>query len=138
MSAPGSLAWFAFQEARLQWREFLAMMTGGRPRRALGLIVFTVIFAALMHWLAMVLLAPQVEQGIEADKATLVLITGTALFSAAVMLSQAIEAVTRAYYARADLDLLLSSPAPVRRLFAVRTAAIAAGTVLLTCVIAAR
>lgn len=136
MTAPGSLSWFAFQEARLQWREFLAMMTGGKPRRAIGLVVFALVFGALMHWLAMVVLTPQVAHGIHPDKATLVLITGTALFSAAVMLSQSIESVTRAYYARADLDLLLSSPAPVRRLFAVRTAAIAAGTVLLTCVIA--
>jgi ABC-2 type transport system permease protein len=33
--------------------------------------------------------------------------------------------VTRAFYARADLDLILSSPVAARRLFAVRTGAIA-------------
>ena len=31
------------------------------------------------------------------------------------MISQAMESVTRAYYARADLDLIMSSPAPTRR-----------------------
>ena len=41
------------------------------------------------------------------------------------MLSQAIEQVTRAFYARADLDLILSSPASSRNLFAVRIASIA-------------
>ena len=45
------------------------------------------------------------------------------------MLSQALESVTRAYYARSDLDLILSSPASSRRLFAVRTGAIALTTV---------
>ncbi len=45
------------------------------------------------------------------------------------MLSQAMELVTRAFYARSDLDLILSSPAAARRLFAVRIAAMAAGIV---------
>jgi ABC-2 type transport system permease protein len=41
------------------------------------------------------------------------------------MLSQAIESVTRVFYARADLDLIMSSPAPLTNLFSVRIAAIA-------------
>ena len=41
------------------------------------------------------------------------------------MLSQALESVTRAFYARSDLDLILSSPASARKIFAVRIAAIA-------------
>lgn len=38
------------------------------------------------------------------------------------LLSQAMESVTRAFYARDDLDLILSSPAPSRDLFLVRIA----------------
>ena len=41
------------------------------------------------------------------------------------MLSQAIESVTRVFYARADLDLIMSSPARLANLFSVRIAAIA-------------
>ena len=45
------------------------------------------------------------------DKPTLIVITGDAsLLAWALMLSQAMESVTRAFYARADLDLILSSP----------------------------
>ncbi len=45
------------------------------------------------------------------------------------MLSQAMESVTRAFYARSDLDLILSSPVVARRVFAVRIAAMALSTV---------
>jgi ABC-2 type transport system permease protein len=41
------------------------------------------------------------------------------------MLSQAIESVTRVFYARADLDLIMSSPASLTNVFSVRIAAIA-------------
>ena len=60
-----------------------------------------------------------------ADKATLVAISGSALLAWSLMVSQAMESVTRAFYARSDLDLILSSPAPVRKLFAVRIATMA-------------
>src|SRR6202020_2482108 len=43
----------------------------------------------------------------------------------ALMLSQAIESVTRVFYARADLDLLMSSPVALANVFSVRIAAIA-------------
>jgi ABC-2 type transport system permease protein len=41
------------------------------------------------------------------------------------MLSQAIESVTRVFYARADLDLIMSSPVKLANVFSVRIAAIA-------------
>ena len=41
------------------------------------------------------------------------------------MLSQAIESVTRVFYARADLDLIMSSPVRLANVFSVRIAAIA-------------
>jgi ABC-2 type transport system permease protein len=42
------------------------------------------------------------------------------------------EAATRAFYTRGDLDLILASPAPVRRLFMVRMVATGVSTTLLT------
>jgi ABC-2 type transport system permease protein len=43
----------------------------------------------------------------------------------ALMLSQAIESVTRVFYARADLDLIMSSPVRLTNIFAVRIVAVA-------------
>src|SRR5258707_2031035 len=53
------------------------------------------------------------------------------------MMSQAMESVTRAFYARSDLDLILSSPVASRRVFAVRIATMAASTVLMAVLLAA-
>ena len=41
------------------------------------------------------------------------------------MVSQAMESITRAFYTRADLDLILASPVAAQRLFAVRIATVA-------------
>ena len=59
------------------------------------------------------------------DKSTLIVITATILLAWALMLSQAIESVTRVFYARADLDLIMSSPVALANVFSVRIAAIA-------------
>jgi ABC-2 type transport system permease protein len=52
-------------------------------------------------------------------------VTATILLSGSAMLSQAIESVTRTFYTRSDLELILSSPVRASRLFAVRIGAIA-------------
>ena len=46
MSSAAALSWFARHEIRLAWREWLAMMTGGRRKRTravIGLVVFAAI-----------------------------------------------------------------------------------------------
>lgn len=134
--APSSLAWFAAHELRLGWRDWLAMATGGRRTRGIILAAVLVGFAAAFHWLADVFVAPWVAEGIVPDKQTLVLLTGGGLLFWTVMLSQALESVTRAYYSRADLDLILSSPASSARLFAVRTGATGLLTLALSLAIA--
>jgi ABC-2 type transport system permease protein len=131
-AAPASLAWFARHELTLAWREFVAMMTAGRRARGIGLAIFLAIVVALLHLMAFGLVAPWVAHGIVPDKATLVLLSGSGLLFWTVMLSQALESVTRVYYARSDLDLILSSPASSQRLFAIRTGAVALSTIALT------
>ena len=135
-AAAGSLGWFAAHELRLGWRDWIAMATGGHRTRGIVLTVVLIGFALLFHGMAHVFIAPWAAEGIVADKQTLVMITGSGLLFWTVMLSQALESVTRAYYARADLDLILSSPASSRRLFAVRTGATGLLTLLLTLAIA--
>jgi ABC-2 type transport system permease protein len=137
MSAvPASLAWFAAHEFRLGWRDWLAMTTGGK--RVRGIVLFSVlgIFYAGLHLLAWTLMRKWLATGAPLDKQTMVTVTGTGFLFWTVMLSQALESVTRAYYARSDLDLILSSPASSSRLFAVRTANIGLGTMLLACLLA--
>ena len=133
---PATLTWFARHELSLAWRDGWSMMTAGKRGREPVVAVALAIFAMLMHLLAYAVIAPAVRQGIVPDKATLTLVTGGALLSWSLMLSQAMESVTRAFYARADLDLILSSPASARRLFAIRLGAIALTTMLLSMLLA--
>jgi ABC-2 type transport system permease protein len=136
VSQPATLTWFARHELSLLWRDWVSMMTAGKRGREPILAVVAVVFAVLIHLLAYYLIAPLADAGIAPDKTTLVVLTGTAFLSVSLMLSQAMESVTRAFYARADLDLILSSPASARRVFAVRMSTIALSTTLLTTVLA--
>ena len=128
MSRPGTIAWFARHEIRLAWRDFLAMITAGRRRRTVAIVIGFLAFASLMHGLAYFVVAKFAGIGVAPDKATLVYATAILILSSSLMVSQALEAVTRAFYARADLDLILSSPVRTSRVFAVRVAAIAVTT----------
>jgi ABC-2 type transport system permease protein len=125
VSHPGSIAWFAHHESRLAWRDWLAMMTaGGRWRKRTGLVTL-IGFLAFLHLIALSMVGRFAGLGQNPDKTTLIVITATLLLSWSLMVSQGMESVTRVFYARSDLDLILSSPAPARRLFAVRIATMA-------------
>ncbi|UJQ93017.1 permease [Mariluticola halotolerans] len=134
--APGSLIWFARHEIALTWRDWTALMTGGKRMRTYVAVAVFASIALVAHLIAYSLLGPHIANGIVADKTSLVWLTGAGILFFTVMLSQAMESVTRAYYARADLDLILSSPASSRRLFAIRTLSIAGSTMMLSCLLA--
>ncbi len=119
----GSLAWFARHELRLAWRDAAAMLRGGRRGRGAAALVALAVFVAVLHGVAYVSLGPAVAGLAHPDKGVFLLLTGSALLTWMLILSQAVESVTRAFYARADLDLVLSSPAPAPLLFSVRLAA---------------
>jgi len=136
VSQSATLVWFARHEFRLFWRDWISMMTAGKRSRESVLAVVAVVVALLSHLLAYAIIAPFAEAGIWPDKTTLVTVTGSAILSWMLMLSQAMESVTRAFYARASLDLILSSPASARRLFAVRMTGIGLATTLLMTVLA--
>lgn len=132
MNQAASLAWLARHELRLAWRDWYFMMIAGRPRRAIVVASAMLAVAALAHGLAYVILAPHVATGVAVDHTTLAVITGSAFLSWTLMLSQAMETVTRVFYSRDDLALILSSPTPHERVFAVRIGAIAVSTALLS------
>src|SRR5215472_14597630 len=125
MSAAITLTWFARHELRLAWREWLAMMTGGRRGRKRAAAIGLIAFAALMHLPAYAVIGRFANLQTPLDKTSLIVLTSTILLAWALMLSQAIESVTRVFYARADLDLIMSSPAKLTNIFSVRIAAIA-------------
>ena len=124
MSSAAALTWFARHELRLAWREWLAMMTAGRRKRKRA-IIGLIGFAAIMHLPAYAVVGRFADLQAPLDKSSLIVITATILLAWALMLSQAIESVTRVFYARADLDLIMSSPATLANVFSVRIAAIA-------------
>ncbi|MBR0758020.1 permease [Bradyrhizobium jicamae] len=124
MSAAAHLSWFARHEFRLAWREWLAMMTGGRRRRNRA-VIGLLIFAAVLHLPAYAVVGRFADLQLPLDPGSLIVLTTTIFLAWALMLSQAIESVTRVFYARADLDLIMSSPVKLTNIFSVRIAAIA-------------
>ncbi|MDB5598690.1 MAG: hypothetical protein JWN71_734 [Xanthobacteraceae bacterium] len=132
--ASGSLPWFAAHELRLAWRDFISMMTAGRPGRGRLVAVALIVLAVCMHLVAWSMVMNHGDAG--PDLPTLVAVTGCLGLAMSLMLSQAMESVTRGFYARADLDLILSSPVAARRVFTVRIAAMAFSTLLLAVLVA--
>ena len=126
VSRPDTLTWLAGHELRLGWRDWVALMTAGRRNRARTVAIALVVFAAFMHLFAYWIVAGYADASVASDTATLVGITGTLVLSWSLLLSQAMELVTRAFYARSDLDLILTSPVSARKVFAVRMGRIAA------------
>jgi ABC-2 type transport system permease protein len=125
MSSASSLSWFVRHEVRLAWREWIAMLTGGRRGRKRAALIGLVAFAVLMHLPAYAVIGRFADLKMPLDKSSLIVMTATVALAWALMLSQAIESVTRVFYARADLDLIMSSPVRLTNIFSVRIAAIA-------------
>lgn len=125
MSRPGTLAWFARHEFRLAWRDWLSMVTAGGRTKVRTVAIAFLVLAAVMHLIAYGMVSRYAGVAVHPDKTALVVVTASVLLSLSLMLSQAMESVTRAFYTRADLDLLLSSPVQAPRIFAVRIATIA-------------
>jgi len=123
MSSAAALTWFARHEIRLAWREWLAMIAGRRGKRKRAIIALTA-FVVIMHLPAYAVIGRFADLQAPLGKQELIVITATIFLAWALMLSQAIESVTRVFYARADLDLIMSSPVNLANVFSVRIAAI--------------
>jgi ABC-2 type transport system permease protein len=124
MTPTATVTWFAGHEIRLARREWLAMMTAGRRWRGRNMAIGLIVFVVLMHLPAYAVVGRLADLGAPLDKPTLIVITTSIFLAWALMLSQAIESVTRVFYARADLDLIVSSPIALPTVFSVRLAAI--------------
>lgn len=120
------LIWFARHELRIAWRDWLQMMSGGYTRRDRVIVVGTLAFFALLHVAAYALMKGGFAAAAgDGDHHRLIIVSALVLTAVTMMMAQAIEQITRVFYARADLDLILSSPTAAEHLFAVRIAAVA-------------
>ncbi|MGB6659414.1 MAG: hypothetical protein WBE90_10045 [Xanthobacteraceae bacterium] len=135
MAHPGTALWFAQHEWRLAWRDWLSMMTAGRRGRLPRALIATAAFVIFMHFVASWMVGRYADA--VPNKATLVAISASVLLSWLLMVSQAMETTTRAFYTHSDLDLILSSPASAAKLFAVRIATVALAMALMALPLAA-
>ena len=127
----------AAHELRLAWRDFHSMMTARRRWRARTVVFWILAIAGILHTIAYGVLEAFTADGLVLDEGTLVSLGGMLLLTLAMMLSQAIEGVTRVFYARGDLELLLSSPLDTSAVCAVRIGTIALTSGLMTIAVVA-
>jgi ABC-2 type transport system permease protein len=137
VSQPASLTWLAGHEFRLGWRDWVSLMTAGGRTRARNALIALIVIAVILHFFAYWTVAAYADANLGSDIPALVVITGLLVLSSSLLLSQAMESVTRAFYSRSDLDLILTSPASARKVFAVRMARIAVAAVVLSMLVAA-
>src|SRR5208282_3411539 len=135
MIQSGTAVWFAQHESRLAWRDWLSMMTAGRRQRRRRVAIGIAIFVIVMHAIAYSVVGSFAAAPL--DRQMLVGITVAVLLSWMLMMSQAMESMTRAFYARADLDLILASPVASQKVFAVRIATVALSVAMMALPLAA-
>jgi ABC-2 type transport system permease protein len=118
---PGSVTWLLAHEIRMGWREMSTQK--GRLITLIALSVLFVILAGVGFPIGLAVrdldLTPVPAVHLAFDLGLALLFT--------LMLSQTLAAAAQALYARADLDLLFSSPLPPRTVLTVRFAGIALG-----------
>lgn len=122
LAAPSALSRFTRHELTLTWRDWSWLFSGRRNRSTRRALVGIFVFTAVLHLIAYLVLSPYFADGGTLDQTAMAVIMVSIALSFTMMLSQSLESVTRAFYARDDLDLILSSPAPSRDLFLVRIA----------------
>ena len=118
---PGSAPWLLAHDLRLARRQWRA---SGKTKR----IVLRVVFIGIVLWLHIngMLYAPELARMHDTDRPAVLLAFSFGLAGAfALFLSKAVSEATDALYQRGDLDLLLSSPIPMRRVLITRIVAIA-------------
>jgi ABC-2 type transport system permease protein len=121
LAAPGSTLWLLRHDLRLIGRDFRAAGKG-KSFTVAFILGGTVLLLHLVGFLA----APMLAQLHETTRGDL-LLTGSIAVGGAftLFLSKAISEAVDALYQRGDLDLLLSSPIPMRRVLTTRLVAIA-------------
>lgn len=127
LAAPGSTLWLLGFELKLGLRSVFSRKRSGRGR-ALGWVrvaLLGVLAVAILATLGLPMAAAIHRAGFQPNGAYYLLVDGAAVVLFTLMLAQALNGATQALYERNDLDLLLSSPLPARRVLTVRGLGIA-------------
>jgi len=135
-ASPRSLLWLARQENRLSWRDLVWLMTAGYRWRGRSVVIWLFIVAVVMHVIAWGMVARYAGISLGAGIDALIAISGSFALAFFLMLSQALEQVTRLFYGRGDLDLLKSSPVSLRRVLGLRVLSVATSTCTMTVFVA--
>jgi ABC-2 type transport system permease protein len=126
MSAhPATVRWLAAHELRLSWRDWFYLFAAGKKARSRRIGILLIVGALLAHAFALFVIGRFTAEDFPVSRANYLLLTSGLLLYFCLMASQAMEAATRVLYARADLELLHSSPVALRRVFVVRLTMIA-------------
>ncbi len=137
MTAPGTLLWLARHEGSLAWRDMHYLMTAGGRWRLRSVALIFLLVMGFLHLVAYSMVRGHASATADAGPSVLVAVTGSLALSFFLMLSQALEQVTRLFYSRGDLDLFKSSPLSLDRLFGLRVAAIAISTTAMALIVTA-
>lgn len=135
MNDAGSVGWLAAHEARLAWRDLKYLLTAGQRWQFWKVGTVIAIAVIVLHGLAYVMVRPYAGIRDASDTAALATVTGSLMLNFLLMVSQALEQVTRLFYGRGDIDLLKSSPISLRRVFTVRIVSISLSTIAMTLVV---
>lgn len=122
--APGSLLWLLQHDLLLAWRRFRSMFGGLRPRTALAILVVVFLVLHGLAWPAARWFSQTLPGGTQPSLMYPALAAGM-MFILPWLISQSLTGTVRALYSRGDLDLLLASPLPARRILAARALSIA-------------
>ena len=133
---PRSLLWLSRQETRLSWRDLVWLMTAGYRWRGRSVVIWLLVVAIVMHFIAWGMVARYADVSLAAGVDALMAISGSIGLAFFLMLSQALEQVTRLFYGRGDLDLLKSSPISLRRVLGLRVLSVATSTCAMTIFVA--
>jgi ABC-2 type transport system permease protein len=131
-----SLWWLARQESLISWRDLEYLLTAGGRWRMRSVLLFVIGVAGIMHLIAYGMVARYAKVNLDAGASAYTAVSGSIGLGFFLMLSQALEQVTRLFYGRGDLELLKSSPVSLPRLLGLRVVAIATSTTLMTLFVA--
>jgi ABC-2 type transport system permease protein len=119
---PATWPWLLFHETRLLWRA-----SGGA--RITIIIAFLVILVIPIHFLGWALLRRfDLEAMLHARSDLVIWVTA---FVMLLVLSSAVGLAVNVLFSRGDMDLLLSSPVPIRNLYAVRGISVGLASIVL-------
>ena len=129
MAPTGSFSWLLWHEARLLARALPGKELGSFYARNKTLIFWGAVLSLLLHAIAVPFAKSLAAVPLEPGPVRMMSISFFILIGFTILVARSLDGVTQLLYARADLDLLLSSPLSQNRVFSARLVSVAVQTV---------